>query len=49
MKNEIDELPDFGVQHIGYEDPHPWLIPLLGSLAWGAFMLMCLLGKAPWQ
>jgi len=42
-------LPDFGQQLCGYDNPHPWLTPLIWGLAFGAYMLMLILGKAPWQ
>lgn len=44
-----DKLPDFGQQKFGYEDPHPWALPLLGAITFGMFMWMIILGKAPWQ
>jgi hypothetical protein len=47
--SEDEAPPDFGQQMIGYDDPHPWVLPILGGLCWAAFLLMILMGKAPWQ
>jgi len=44
-----NDIPDFGQQLSGYEDPHPWVVPLLGALCWLAFCAMLLTGTAPWQ
>jgi len=40
---------DLGQQIIGYDDPHPWVLPIIGGVAMAAFLLMLILGKAPWQ
>jgi hypothetical protein len=42
-----EPLPDFGQQVMGYEDPHPWVMPLIGALLWVVFCAMLLTGTAP--
>jgi hypothetical protein len=40
---------DFGELVVGEPDRFPWLMPVLGGVAFGAYMFMLILGKAPWQ
>jgi hypothetical protein len=48
-RTDVESPPDFGQQTMGYEDPHPWALPVIGALAFLAFCLMLLTGTAPWQ
>ena len=53
IEDERDECPpDFGQQVIWdttNDGWRSWILPVLGGLAFGVYMLMLILGKAPWQ
>jgi hypothetical protein len=47
-----DYPPDFGQQVIfdsRNDGLAAWVTPILGGLAFAAYMLMLIMGKAPWQ
>lgn len=44
--------PTLGQQIIDLSEPRwltQWVIPITGGLIFGVFMLMLIMGKAPWQ
>ena len=49
MQLPQDFPESFGQQYIGWDDPHPWMLPLAAALAMLAFGVMLMMGRAPWQ